>query len=159
MVSALCAFSTTRATDTLFVTMSDLQNDMVECENGECFVAVDNAWHPIHAVYVDDDGFCYLQTGKKSKKHKSFSSSDEDEFACMLRCPDCGRVQTCSLVSQNKGRCSRCREIFPASALSWKCTNCGTQNYLNPEKCGWPPCRCPRHLCDPDVKNNLNSGT
>lgn len=153
ILAALCVFSIAQA-DVPFSTMSDLENEMVGSVEGEFFIDVNDEWQPIHTILVDENGFCYLPIGKKHKKYESYSDSEE-ELSCILECPDCGRFQTCSKVTQNKGRCSNCRQIFPASELAWTCTNCGTPNYLNPDKCGWPSCRCPRHLCDPDVKNNV----
>ncbi len=152
----LCSFNVASATDSPFATIATLETETVASESGELFIDVDDEWHPMSAIEVDDNGFCYLLMGRKHKQNDSFSDS-EAELACLLQCPDCGRVQTCSVASKNKGHCSRCWEMLPVSALSWKCTNCGTQNYLNPDKCGWPSCGCPRHLCDPDVKNNRNS--
>lgn len=143
--------------DSIYATVSDLESQLVEVDNGVFMIDVDNYLHPLSAFYTDENGFCYLKISKKHKKYNSTDTSENDEMACLLGCPDCGRVQTCSLVVKNKGRCSRCRLIFPASAYSWKCTNCGTQNYLNPERCGVPWCRCLRELCDPDMKTNLNS--
>ena len=149
MIGALCIFSSTQGycVDSPFVTVSDFEERIVQSGNGESFIKINDAWHPINALHVDDNGYCYLQAGYRGKKYRSASDS---EAACILGCSDCGRVQTCRLVVKNKGRCSACRHIFPANAFSWKCSKCKTQNYFNPERCGLPTCRCLREICDPD---------
>lgn len=148
---SLMVFSSIHAKEGAYVTFSDIEKSSLRYGD-ELFVDVDAQWHPVKSLQSDEYGFYYLLTGRK---HKYESSKDsEAELSCIVQCPDCSRLQTCTKVAHNKGHCSQCRYIFPASDFSWKCTNCGTQNYLNPVKCGRLDCLCPRHLCDPDVKTN-----
>ena len=157
LMSIFCFFSSLNASESAFMNISDLIKVLKFADN-DYQINVDNDWHSFNSIYTDEQGFCYLQTGRKDK-YRDESSASANELACILECPDCGRAQTCGLVAKNKNRCSSCRKIFSASALSWECTRCGTQNYLNPEKCGWPFCNCPRYLCDRDEKNNLNTNS
>ncbi len=157
LLNILSIFNPLLATDGEFVDINDLTKQ-VKFVDYDYVLEVNNHLYSINSIYSDDRGFCFLQTGKKNKRHDE-SSTDDDELACIMECPDCGKFQTCGLVSKNKGRCSSCRQIFPASALSWECTRCKTQNYFNPEKCGWPGCNCPRYLCDKDEKKNINTNT
>lgn len=143
--------SSMHASEGAYATLSSIEKSTLKYGD-ELFVDVDGHWRSVKTLQSDENGFFYILTGGKHK-HKS-SHNSEAELSCIVQCPDCSRLQTCIKVAHNKGRCSQCRYIFPASDFSWKCTNCGTQNYLNPVKCGRLDCLCPRHLCDPDVKTN-----
>src|ERR1700730_6580877 len=101
LIGVLCSFSCSvwadDCADTVYVTVADLQDRMVESDTGagEFFVEIDDLWFPINMLYADENGYCYLEAGIRG--------SEGPIFKCP--CVGCGRLQSLKLLRKNNYHC------------------------------------------------------